>query len=137
MRIWGKKFYPRTLHLREIAALIDILCCAYYTHDGLQEFVLKKLTPVADRFDVSAFLFLFEFTLPLTTVLYDSVFKAGRHEEYLEGLALYWLQMMLWQRRNYKFGTLYKLAHAEYLRDRHPQLFEFSMCSWRCTLYYT
>jgi hypothetical protein len=101
---------PARLDAREVAAILEILYQAY-CDSNTREMVLALLMPIADRFDANAFIFLFEFTLPLTCVAYDGVFKGGCQEEYTMLLAMYCYQFgPAYRRRNYKTAVLYKLA---------------------------
>ena len=119
-----KQKCPETLHLREITALLEILHAGYLQ---IRELVLECLKPIAGRFDASALLWFFEDTLPLISLSYDGIFKAGMYEQYLFALSSLEMQAICQQRRNYKFSLLLKAAQMLWLQDTEHPLSVFRM----------
>lgn len=126
--IYNEKQMP----LRDITALCEILLAGY---ESIRDAVRETLIPIANRFDASALLFLFESTLPLANTLYDGVYKSGLHEQYKEGLCFLQFQMLLWQRHNYKYAVLYKIASMLWHKDHSStELYDLGMCC--CTIHH-
>jgi hypothetical protein len=119
-----KQKCPDTLHMRDVAAMLEILHAGYLQ---IREQVLECLQPLASRFDASAVLWFFEDTLPLISYSYDGVFKAGMYEHYLDALAQLELHAICQQRKNYKFSLLLKVAQILFLKDTSHPLYAYRM----------
>jgi hypothetical protein len=116
----GKESCPTNLNLRETTALLSILMAAYRT-PTVRERVHKLLQPIGWRFDGSALLWFFEFTLPLIIYGYDGLLKAGADELYRTALVFLAIHATIRQRKNYKFALPYKIDQILYLIEvDHP-----------------
>jgi hypothetical protein len=125
----GKKLMNANPSMREMLHMVECMYAAYHV---IRPQVRQLLLPLCslNRPDAGGFLHLFEWSMTMACVNYDTFFRTNQLELYYDLLNYSAVDAYMKNRKNYKYALLLKIENMVWLRANHAEVFH-ALCRTR------